>query len=132
MRAWRHGMVAGLNGWQGDAAWRAKGVHEEGMGDDAPCIDGQRGGACDGLDAWRADLGIAHVRRTAKALEALSPSVSSRRRWSLPPSQGSKCTGSGGAVLAHPALITPPLSTLSGRGCATSAMSRTRTSLRML
>ena len=39
-----------------------------------------------------------------------------------------QCTASGGSVLALPALIAPPLSMPSGRGGASSAMSRARTS----
>src|SRR5215471_15552547 len=44
-------------------------LRQEGTGRDNPRIGGQRGGAFDGLDAWRADSGIAHVMRTAKARE---------------------------------------------------------------
>jgi putative ABC transport system substrate-binding protein len=48
---------------------------------------------------WCSTLGVIVI---------FTSSVSSRPRWSLPHSQREKCTGSGGSVLALPALIAPP------------------------
>jgi hypothetical protein len=67
--AWRHGVVDVCNRLHSDAALGDEGVHQEGVGDDAPCIRGQRHSTLDGLDAGRDDVGRAHVVGTEKALQ---------------------------------------------------------------
>jgi hypothetical protein len=66
---WRHGMVEGGAGLQGDAERADERVNQEGGGGDEALSGGQWGGALKGLEAPVDDVGVAHMRGAAEALE---------------------------------------------------------------
>jgi hypothetical protein len=62
-------MVEGLDRVQGHAELADEGLDQEGIGDDAALIGGQRRGALAGLEALLDDVGVADVVRPETALQ---------------------------------------------------------------
>ncbi len=67
--AWCHGFVEVVDGVPGDTELADQGVHQESRGRDAPRIGGQGCGALEGVEALGNDVGVAHMRGAAEALE---------------------------------------------------------------
>jgi hypothetical protein len=66
--AWRHGVVDVRERWHEHAELGDEGLDQEGIGDDATRIRGQRCGALDRLEALSDDVGRAYVMGTEKPL----------------------------------------------------------------
>jgi hypothetical protein len=66
---WRHGVVEGVDGWQGDAELADQSLNQEGRGSDNARIGAPWGGALDGLEALVDAVGGAPRMGAAEALE---------------------------------------------------------------